>query len=72
MPAKLTITQDNLANIQKALHDLSRTTVHVGIPEEKSKRKSPDKMTNAALGYIHEYGSPANNIPARPWLKTGY
>lgn len=71
MPAKLTITQDNVANIQKALRELSRTTVYVGIPEEKNKRKSPDKMNNATLGYIHEYGSPVNNIPARAWLKPG-
>src|SRR5580765_389883 len=71
MAAKLTITQDNVAKIQSALRELSRTTVHVGIPEEKTTRKSPDKMNNATLGYIHEYGSPANNIPARAWLKPG-
>ena len=71
MPAKLTVTQDNIAKIQKALRDLSRTTVCVGIPESKTKRRDPDKITNATLGYIHEYGSPANNIPARRWLKPG-
>ena len=71
MPAKLTITQDNVANIKKAMRELSRTTVMVGIPESKNKRKSPDKMNNATLGYIHEYGSPANNIPARAWLRPG-
>ena len=60
-----------MAKIQSALRQLSRTTVYVGIPEEKTTRKSSDKMTNATLGYIHEYGSPANNIPARAWLKPG-
>jgi hypothetical protein len=28
-------------------------------------------LSNAALGYIHEYGSPVNNIPARPFLAPG-
>jgi hypothetical protein len=26
---------------------------------------------NALLGYVHEYGSPAQNIPARPFLHPG-
>jgi hypothetical protein len=28
-------------------------------------------QSNATLGYIHEHGSPAANIPARPWLGPG-
>lgn len=74
MPAKLTITQDNTANIKKAILDLARTTVHVGIPSEKASRKATsgkEQMTNATLGYIHEFGSPAHNIPARAWLVPG-
>ena len=32
---------------------------------------SETKINNATLGYIHEHGSPANNIPARPFLVPG-
>ena len=28
-------------------------------------------QSNASLGYIHEHGSPINNIPAGPWLGPG-
>src|SRR5438270_375725 len=38
----------------------------VGIPEAAG---SHGDIGNAALGYIHETGSPANNIPARPFLQ---
>lgn len=30
--------------------------------------KHPSGLTNAALGAIHEYGSPSRNIPARPTI----
>lgn len=33
--------------------------------------KSSEPITNAALAYIHDNGSPAMNIPARPFLKPG-
>ena len=32
---------------------------------------SETQINNATLGYIHEHGSPANNIPARPFLVPG-
>ena len=32
---------------------------------------SETQINNATLGYIHENGSPANNIPARPFLVPG-
>lgn len=33
--------------------------------------KATPPITNAALAYIHDNGSPAMNIPARPFLKPG-
>lgn len=66
----ITITQDNVKSITKAVRDLARTTLHVGIPEDKSARQE-NTMNNATLGYIHEYGSPRANIPPRPWLQPG-
>src|SRR4051812_46011538 len=69
MPAKLTVTKSETANFQKALRELVRTKVMVGIPSDKNTRK--DQMTNAVLGYIHEFGSPIHNIPAHAWLVPG-
>lgn len=60
------ITDKVLANIQKMAAD----RLLIGIPAEKAPRKG-DPITNAALGFIHENGSPARNIPARPFLVPG-
>jgi hypothetical protein len=60
-------TPDKLA---KALTDLSRRRVLVGIPAGESPREG-GTITNAAIGYINEFGSPAANIPARPHLVPG-
>ncbi|MGH8709731.1 MAG: hypothetical protein ACREVA_00155 [Burkholderiales bacterium] len=49
---------------------MSRDQVLVGIPEEEGRR-SDDPETNAAIGYVNEYGSPADNIPPRPFLLPG-
>ena len=44
--------------------------VYVGVTAATTSRET-GSITNAALGYIHEFGSPARNIPARPWLAPG-
>ncbi len=67
------IKSDKLKKIIANINSLVGQTVLVGIPQENTGRDDEDTgpMTNAALGFIHEYGSPANNIPARPFLMTG-
>jgi len=57
-------------NIKKAIDKLAGSRVRIGIPQD-SKRKGGDPMDNATLGWIHETGSPAQNIPARPFLRPG-
>lgn len=70
------ITQDRVAVIEAGLRALTRDRVLVGIPGENAAR-DPDKgeseapLNNAEIGYIHEFGSPAANIPARPFLRPG-
>ncbi len=56
--------------IMRALQKLAKLQVLVGIPSEKNTR-TDGPIGNASLGYIHEMGSPARNIPARPFLKPG-
>lgn len=64
------IVKDRLNEVIKSIGDLTKTDVLVGIPESNAARDD-EGPSNAALGYIHEHGSPVNNIPARPFLVPG-
>lgn len=76
----LTVVTDGTADLAKTLKDLANTSVMVGIPSDREQGNSGSAGTekrkegpigNAALGYIHETGSPINNIPPRPFLRPG-
>lgn len=69
MPVKITV--DKMASIIKAINELGAKDVLIGVPESSTDRKSGDPATNALIGYVQEFGSPANNIPARPFLIPG-
>jgi hypothetical protein len=69
-PARLIVLADKEADLDKAIKQLTSTTVAVGIPNAKTSRKK-GSMTNSVLGYLFEVGSPATNMPARPWLNPG-
>lgn len=58
-------TIDNVDKIIANINELTKTNVYVGYPSTTAGRRE-GAITNAALGYIHEHGSPAQNIPARP------
>ena len=64
------ITRDESARVLQAIQNMAGKHVLVGIPADNNARKG-GPITNAALGYIHENGSGARNIPARPFLKPG-
>ena len=58
--------QANADKIKKMVETVKRTAIYVGIPAGSAR---PDgDITNSELGFIHEYGSPLHNIPARPFL----
>lgn len=65
------ITIDNVAKVLASIQDLAGKQVLVGIPATKAEREDGEPINNAQLGYIHEYGAPASNIPARPFLIPG-
>lgn len=66
------VLTDRSADFLKAMRKLTASQLLIGIPAEESARKNEDTpMDNATLGFIHEYGSPAANIPARPVLIPG-
>lgn len=62
----VTIDVDKRKALKDALDRMRKTAVYVGIPADSEQDKRPDKapITNAQLGYIHEYG-------ARPFLRPG-
>lgn len=65
------IVKTNLIDaLNKKMASLIHKDVYVGIPGD-AKKRDDGQITNAQLGYIHEKGSPANNIPARPFLIPG-
>jgi hypothetical protein len=73
-PRSAIITKDKVNGVVKALNDLTGKQVLVGIPEANAAREDTDHegpISNAALGYIHEFGAPGANIPARPFLIPG-
>lgn len=70
---RVKILRDRLPEVLSSIRDLVGQEVLVGIPDSTTDRDDEEDspMTNAAIGYVHETGSPAANIPARPWLVPG-
>lgn len=70
------ITKDRVAEVMRGVKALVKAEVLIGIPETRADRKPEEgeektPISNAAIGYISEYGSPKRNIPARPFLIPG-
>ena len=65
--AGVSIELDRVEAVMKQVNELSRLQVLVGFPAATASR-SGEPINNAALAYIQEHGSPARNIPARPFL----
>jgi len=64
------IKTDKLADVIKSITALQKKSVYVGVPESTTQREG-EPENNATLAYIHDNGSPATNIPARPFLREG-
>lgn len=71
MSGKEWVKTDRVNEVIKAIGALTKMDVLVGVPESETERESQDEPNNATLAYIHEHGSPARNIPARPFLVPG-
>lgn len=59
---------DGLPDMLRRMAAVAQRDVLVGIPAGEQRDDGP---TNAEIGYQNEFGSPANNIPARPHLIPG-
>lgn len=65
------ITKDNVDSFLKNIKQLTTNDVLVGVPADKSVRSDDaanEPINNAEIGYLMEFGSPAQNIPERPFL----
>lgn len=67
---KLTVPVDNTRQLKKALEALAKKELLVGYPEGGTPRKQKG-LGNPDLAYLNEHGSPAQNIPPRPFLEPG-
>lgn len=66
------VTKDELRSVLAAIKRATRETVLIGVPYYHTARPGDvTGISNADLGYIHEFGAPAANIPARPFLVPG-
>ena len=66
------IKQDKVDAILRSLQGMERKRVMIGVPSDASDRRDPTQpITNAEIAYIQDNGSPANNIPARPFMRPG-
>lgn len=70
MKSGVKVTTDNAQAILDSLKALTSKEVLIGIPAEDSDREDVP-FGNAGIGYLNEYGSPAQNIPPRPHLRPG-
>jgi len=65
----ISVKTDRIPEMLKAVENLTKKEVLVGIPAGADRPN--DGPPNALLGYVHEFGSPARNIPPRPFLHPG-
>lgn len=67
--------KDRVPEILKAVRDLTKKEVLVGVPDENAGRQpepgEPADVSNAVIGYVMEFGDPERNIPARASLVPG-
>lgn len=59
---------DGLPDMLRRMAAVAQRDVLVGVPAGEARDDGP---SNAEIGYQNEFGSPANNIPARPHLMPG-
>ena len=69
------IRKDRTKDVYAAIRSLTSKEVLIGIPAAAGDHKTPEggqtSISKAAIGYILETGSPARNLPARPFLAPG-
>ncbi len=65
------VTTDRVASVLALVKRASRKAVLIGIPYAHTARPGDVGVSNAMIGHLNEFGSPTQNIPARPHLVPG-
>lgn len=70
---EMKVTEDFTDKVNDVIKAFKKDIVLVGIPEDESQRNDSDhsQINNATILAINEFGSPVNNIPARPVMAIG-
>lgn len=73
MKPTLQVTSDFTKDFNRIVRGFKNDEILVGVPEVTTERNGLKEgpINNATILAINEFGSPANNIPARPVLKIG-
>ena len=71
MASRVSVVKDNVKQVFASINELVGKQVLVGIPDTGAERKDGEGANNAVIGYTMEFGSPAQNIPARAHLIPG-
>lgn len=71
MAKAVTVVKDDVTKVFKALRELIGKQVLVGIPDNGQNHRDDSPVNNATIAYTMEMGSPAHNVPARPFLVPG-
>ena len=61
-----------LEAVLKGLLELDKSYVKAGVLGKSGEHESGEKLTNAQLALIHEFGAPERNIPARPFVMPAF
>ena len=69
----VTMTSDNVADVVRAVAELTKQQVLIGVAAENAMRDPDDGdgPSYSEVGYINEFGVPERNIPPRPHLVPG-
>ncbi|MGY0790956.1 hypothetical protein ACW7BJ_16440 [Azospirillum argentinense] len=65
------VTRDSVGKLTESIRQLARRQALVGVPAGNAERQAGEPITNAEIAYIHTFGAPEANIPARPFLGPG-
>ena len=65
------VVRNNIKKLFRTSIKMNSHSVFAGVPQGNAERSDSEVINNATLAYMNDNGSPANNIPARPFMRPG-
>jgi phage gpG-like protein len=68
------VTVRNLGwdEIKRSIINLDDVYTKVGFPIEMTEKHEDSDTTMQTIAVVHEFGSPKNNVPARPYMRPAF